>query len=466
MAPRKKKNDLNEEETEEIVNQLDAMPEIDENGSVAQEKLEIANDAVNLKLEDLEGIGPVRLKKLYANGIWTVDDLLSHGEEALARMLEIPYEDAKKMTMIASESLNTDTIFASFTISGKDYFDYRKKTIKYLTTGLDELDEITGGYESGVITELFGAFGSGKTQICEVACIMAQMPSNPCCLDCGEPTTEKKCPKCESERHWNGGGLTDWGKPSRVVYVDAENSYRGERVYQIVLNRGLVKTKPQNKTDEKKKADKEPLNDEEHEKAMQFVYNIDVSRPRTTAIQMLIGANLGAMIEGDLCKVCKKRVIDKNGDPTHQNHPKVKKDAVVEKHDFEQDTRAKLVIIDSITGKFRKEFEGRGTLSDRQNKLKTHVKMVEATAETKNVVCLVTNQVGDKMDLAGAHADPTRPVGGNEIGHIFTTRIYLKKPQSLTVNKITAILVDSPNRAKNQIIMELGGEGIQKTDAE
>jgi nucleotidyltransferase/DNA polymerase involved in DNA repair len=82
MAPRKKKDVLDKSET--------------------------VSDSLNLKLEDMEGIGPIRLKKLYANGIYTVDDLLSYGEEALSRMLDISWDDAKKMTQTANESLNTE----------------------------------------------------------------------------------------------------------------------------------------------------------------------------------------------------------------------------------------------------------------------------------------------------------------------------------------------------------------------
>jgi len=77
------------------------------------EKVEAVNEAITLKLEDMEGIGPVRLKKLYANGIYTVDDLLSYGEEALSRMLDISWDDAKKMTQVANESLNTEDVFSS-----------------------------------------------------------------------------------------------------------------------------------------------------------------------------------------------------------------------------------------------------------------------------------------------------------------------------------------------------------------
>ena len=429
--------------------------------AVVMDKMEAVNDVVGLKLEDMDGIGSVRLKKLYSNGIYTVDDLLGYGEESLSRMLDISWDDAKKMTSAANESLNSEDVLSSVVVSGKDYFNFRKNKIKYMTTGVEELDEITGGFETGVITEFFGAFGSGKTQFMMVACIMAQMPEEKCCLSCGQTNEEKiKSDKCEcGGTWWKGGGLSKFGKQSKVIYIDTENSYRPERLFEIVCNRELIKTKPQTKTQEKKCETKEPLNEEEYEKAMQYVYNIHISRPRTSALQMLVVANLSSMISGELCKHCQKREITKESEPTHQNHPKAKDGMRLEQHDFEKDIPATLVILDSITGKFRKEFEGRGTLSDRQVKLSSHVRLLESVIESKNIICLVTNQAQEALGVMG---DNIRPVGGNVIGHTFTHRIYLKKPQSMSKDKITAILVDSPNKAKNEVVLELGSKGIQE----
>lgn len=462
MAPRKKKSD------EAIDEPITINPAKTDEDKVI-DKMEAINDAITVKLEDMEGIGPIRLKKLYANGIYTVDDLLSHGEESLSRTLDISYADATKMTQTANEALNTDSVFSNLIVSGKEYYDFRKKKIEYMTTGLEELDEITGGYETGVITEYFGAFGSGKTQFMMVACIMAMLPKEACCLSCGQ-TDKLDTKKCEcGGTIWKGGGLSEYGKKCRVIYIDTENSFRPERLFEIVCNRELVKTREQTKTEIKQNAPKEPLNDEEYEKAMEFVYSMSISRPRTSAIQMIMVNNLSSMIDGAFCKQCHKREINQDGQPTHMGHELVKLDKdgnpkdtelVLEQHEFEHDKPAKLVIVDSFTGKFRKEFEGRGTLSDRQVKLSSHVKLLEGAVESKNVVCLVTNQAQEALGVMG---DNVRPVGGNVIGHTFTHRIYLKKPQSMSKDKITAILVDSPNKAKNEVALELGPRGIQET---
>ncbi len=429
------------------------------------EKMDEVNKALDLKLEDLEDIGPVRLKKLYSNSIYTVDDLLSYGEEALCRMLDINWNDASKMITTAYESINKDDIFSNMIVTGGDYLKYRKEKIKYMTTGLKDLDKILGGgYETGVITEFFGAYGSGKTQIMMVACIMAQLPKDPCCLGCGktdiegfEADTIPKCPDCGGT-FWGGGGLSEFGKPCRVVFIDTENSFRPERMLQIVYNRELIKTKPQTKTEIKQDSNKEPLNDEEYEKAFQFIENVDVSKPPTTALQMMIIRNLSSIINGELCKKCKKREINEESLPTHQNHPKAKDDMVLQKHNFEKDKPATLVVVDSLISNYRKEFEGRGELSDRQQKLKTHIKHLVRTAESRNVICLIANQVTEALGVMG---DPIRPVGGNELAHTSTHRLYLMKPQSIKKNKITVMLVDSPDNPKNEIKLELGSKGIQ-----
>ena len=427
--------------------------------NVLEDKMEAVNKALDMKLEDLDGVGSVRLKKLNGAGIFTIDDILTRGEEELKNLLDITWDDATKMVRTARNTLNKGTVFSKMIIKGRDFHNYRQKNIKYMTTGLPDLDKIMrGGYETGVITELFGAYGSGKTQFMIVAAIMAQLPKNACCLSCGQ-TEKLEKNECEcGGTVWQGGGLSEWGKPIRVVYIDTENSFRTERMFEIICNRKIIKTKPQTKTEEKQMKNREPLNEEEEEKAWAFVQNVDYVRPTTSALQMVVVDQLGAMINGDFCRKCQMREIDE-GVPTHKNHPQAKDDMELQDHDFEKDVPAGVVIIDSIIAEFRKDFAGRGELSDRQTMLKNHIKRLVRTAESKNVVCLITNQV---MDAVGAMGDPTRPVGGNEIGHTSTHRIYLKKPQSITKDKMIAILVDSPNNAKNEVPFELGWLGIQK----
>ena len=87
--------------------------------------------------------------------------------------------------------------------------DERKKLLK-ITTGSSELDNLLGGgFESNSITEIFGEFRTGKTQICHTLCVTAQLSKN------------------------NGGG------EGKVIYIDTEGTFRPEKIELIAERFGL-----------------------------------------------------------------------------------------------------------------------------------------------------------------------------------------------------------------------------------
>ena len=56
--------------------------------------------------------------------------------------------------------------------SALDSMEQREKTVKTVSTGSKELDEmLKGGIESNSITEIFGESRSGKTQLCLTLCV-------------------------------------------------------------------------------------------------------------------------------------------------------------------------------------------------------------------------------------------------------------------------------------------------------
>lgn len=53
----------------------------------------------------------------------------------------------------------------------------RSQELIYIHTGSKELDKLlNGGLETGSITELFGEFRTGKTQLCHQLCVTCQLP--------------------------------------------------------------------------------------------------------------------------------------------------------------------------------------------------------------------------------------------------------------------------------------------------
>lgn len=119
----------------------------------------------------------------------------------------------------------------------------------------------------------------------------------------------------------------------------------------------------------------------------------------------------------------------------------------------------RLIISDSTTGLFRSEYLGRGTLANRQQKLGRYIRLLSRIAETYNCAVVATNQVSATPDTF--YGDPTRPVGGNVVGHASTYRIYFKKGGK---NKRIARIIDSPHHPSNESVFELGERGVQDTE--
>ncbi|HRS42377.1 MAG TPA: DNA repair and recombination protein RadA [Candidatus Diapherotrites archaeon] len=115
----------------------------------------------------------------------------------------------------------------------------------------------------------------------------------------------------------------------------------------------------------------------------------------------------------------------------------------------------KLVIVDSLTSQFRSEFIGRGQLSDRQQKLNSHMRLLQRIAELYNVVVFVTNQVMSRPDVL--FGDPTDAIGGNIVKHASKTRIYLRKGSG---SKRIAKLVDSPSLPDGEAVYQVTENGI------
>lgn len=124
--------------------------------------------------------------------------------------------------------------------------------------------------------------------------------------------------------------------------------------------------------------------------------------------------------------------------------------------DMIKEKNIRLIIVDSLMAQFRAEYVGRGTLSERQQKLNKHLRVLQKLAEMYNVTVLVTNQVMSRPDVL--FGDPTEPVGGNVVGHATKTRLYLRKSKE---DKRVAKLVDSPSLPDGEAIYRITENGIE-----
>ena len=157
-----------------------------------------------MKLSDLPGVGPAAVEKLEAAGIFDLMGVAVLGPKELGDMAGLGEAAARKAIQAARKMM--DLGFQS----GLEFAEKREE-IFYITTGSKEFDNLLGGrgVETKAITEAFGTYGSGKTQLGLSLAVNSQMP-----VEMG-------------------------GAEGKAVYIDTEGTFRPERVRQIAESKGM-----------------------------------------------------------------------------------------------------------------------------------------------------------------------------------------------------------------------------------
>ena len=121
-----------------------------------------------------------------------------------------------------------------------------------------------------------------------------------------------------------------------------------------------------------------------------------------------------------------------------------------------QEEKIKLLVVDSILSHFRSEYIGRESLSERQQRLNSHLHKLLRIAQALNLAVVVTNQV--QANPQAFFGDPTRPAGGNIMAHASTHRVMLKKAsQGLRVAKV----FDSPYLPESEGYFQITEKGVE-----
>jgi DNA repair protein RAD51 len=149
------------------------------------------------------GINATDVKKLMEAGFFTVEAVAYATRKQLTEIKGISDAKADKLLLEASK-----LIPMGFTTAA-EYHKQRSEII-HLTSGCKELDKLLdGGIETGSITEIFGEFRTGKTQLCHTLCVTCQLPLE------------------------NGGG------EGKAMYIDTEGTFRPQRLIGIAERFGL-----------------------------------------------------------------------------------------------------------------------------------------------------------------------------------------------------------------------------------
>jgi len=317
---------------------------------------------MELNINQLEGVGPVTVKKLNNFGVTSLYDICIRGSKEIAEITGTAKAKSDQWVFNAQKILEGEGLIRKTDMSTLELFEYQHNidTLAVKCKAVDAL--ISGGVKPECTYEVYGEFGSGKTQFCLALAV--------------EAISQEK----------------------NVVWVDCEDTFRPNRVIEILKERGYA---------------------QDDEEALKYLERIDYFfTPNTEQLMGTINALSDVLLE----------------------------------------KKPRLVVIDGSIGQFREEYLGRGTLADRQNqiaRLMTHLKNI---AFYFKCTVVYTNQV--QSDPSIMFGDPTKPIGGNVVGHAATYRMYFKK----SGRKRIARMVDSPEHPQGDAPFALDSKGISDVE--
>lgn len=167
--------------------------------NMAELQLEMKMEQKKLSLTDLPGVGAATAEKLESAGY---HDLMGIAVANLSELVEasgVSEAVARKMVNAARDSMKMGFE------TGTEVLRKRQFVSKISTSSANFDTLMGGGFETGAITECFGEFGCGKTQIGHMLAV----------------NTLKEDPD------------------AYAVYIDTENTFRPERITQLALGAGM-----------------------------------------------------------------------------------------------------------------------------------------------------------------------------------------------------------------------------------
>jgi DNA repair protein RadA len=156
-----------------------------------------SGSSASYSLKDLPGVGDATLKKLEEAGILSIKTLAMYPLIKLTDEVGLGIKTAEKLVKAAQD-------IEKMGFKSADIIWEKRKTLKRLTTGSQNLDDLLGGgVEPGAVTEVFGEYRTGKTQLAHQLCVNVQL-------------------------QYEQGGLE-----GNALYLDTEGTFRPERIIQM-----------------------------------------------------------------------------------------------------------------------------------------------------------------------------------------------------------------------------------------
>jgi DNA repair protein RadA len=160
-------------------------------------------------LDSIDEIGPATKSRLEESGFKSIKDLIVRGPADVAEATGMEIEKSNHLCNKARIKLEELGIIDKSFITATKLYEKRKQEER-ISTGSKNLNDLfVGGIETGSVTEIYGEYGSGKTQLCHTLSVLVQ--------------------QSRSEGGLNG----------KAIYIDSENTFRPERIVSIANARNL-----------------------------------------------------------------------------------------------------------------------------------------------------------------------------------------------------------------------------------
>jgi len=151
----------------------------------------------------LPGVGPSTAKKLSDSGFNSIESIAVAAIGEISAVADIGEKTAHKIVDAARGALDFSYEWAS-------QVDERRMNLDRITTSSQTLDEVLGGgIETGSLTEFFGEFRTGKTQLVHQLAVAVQLPKE------------------------------EGGVGGAALWIDSEGTFRTERVKAMAAKCGL-----------------------------------------------------------------------------------------------------------------------------------------------------------------------------------------------------------------------------------
>lgn len=189
------------------------MPQAQQVRKSAQQQQEADKDLLEQAINENQEEGDedyIRIEKLEANGFTTgeiqkLKDAGYYTVEALAYAARKDLKDIKGISEQKAEKMMKESmkyVQMGFTTASEVHL--KRSNLVQIRTGSSALDRLLcGGIETGCITEVYGEFRTGKSQICHNLAVMCQLP-----VDMG-------------------------GAEGKCMWIDTEGTFRPERLIAI-----------------------------------------------------------------------------------------------------------------------------------------------------------------------------------------------------------------------------------------